>query len=60
MMKKVLTPATIAIFFWGIGLLFINEYYHEYLRPYLYLSIIIAISCIVIDKIKEDKEEKSE
>ncbi len=55
MIKKVLTPATIAILFWGIGLLIINEYYYAYLRMYLYLSIIIAIGWIVIDKIKEDK-----
>lgn len=57
MIKKIFTPATIAIFFWGIGLLIINEYYYLYLKPYLYLSIIIAIGCIVFDKLKEDKEE---
>jgi len=57
MIKKVLTPATIVIFFWGLGLLAINQYYYEYLRPYLYLSIIVAIGCIVYNKIKEDKNE---
>lgn len=57
MIKKIITPATIAIFFWLIGLLIVNEYYYPYLRPYLYLSIIIAIACVVIDKINEDKEE---
>ena len=58
MIKKNLTPATIAILFWGIGLLIINEYYYSYLKPYLYLSIIIAVCCVVFDKIKEDGEEK--
>jgi len=56
MIKKIITPATIAIFFWLIGLLIVNEYYYSYLRPYLYLSIIIAIACVVIDKLKEDKD----
>lgn len=55
MVKKILTPATISIFVWVIVLLIINEYYYAYLRTYLYLSIIIAIGWIVIDKIKEDK-----
>ncbi|GAA3740688.1 hypothetical protein GCM10022422_25450 [Flavobacterium ginsengisoli] len=57
MIKKIFTPATIAILFWGIGLLIINQYYYEYLRPYLYLSIIIALGCIVYDKIEKNKEE---
>jgi hypothetical protein len=57
MIRKVLTPATIAIFFWGIGLLIINQYFYGYLRPYLYLSIIIAIGCIVYNKINEDEDE---
>ncbi|MFC4479698.1 hypothetical protein [Flavobacterium chungangensis] len=57
MIKKIITPATIAIFFWLIGLLIVNEYYYPYLRPYLYLSIIIAIACVVMDKINEDKDE---
>lgn len=60
MIKKILTPAFIAIFFWGIGLLIINEYYYEYLRPYLYLSIIIAIGCIIFDQIKKKKAERNE
>ena len=60
MVKKILTPATIAIFFWGIGLLTINQYFYEYLRTYLYISIIVAIGCIVFDKIKENREEKEE
>jgi len=60
MIKKIFTPATIAIFFWGIGLLIINEYYYEYLRSYLYLSIIIALGCVVYDKIEKNKEEKEE
>ena len=57
MIKKIFAPATIAILFWGIGLLIINQYYYEYLRPYLYLSIIIALGCIVYDKIEKNKEE---
>lgn len=57
MIRKVLTPGFIVIFFWGIGLLIINQYFYEYLRPYLYLSIIIAIGCIVYNKINEDKDE---
>lgn len=60
MIKKTLTTAIIAIFLWGIGLLIINQYFYKYLRPYLYISIIVAIGSIVLNKIKENKEEKEE
>ncbi|TDW51508.1 hypothetical protein EV144_101183 [Flavobacterium sp. 270] len=60
MIKKILTPSTIAIFFWGIGLLIVNEKFYEYLRTYLYLSIIIAVACIIFDNIKKKKESKDQ
>jgi hypothetical protein len=59
MMKKVLTPSTIIVFFWGIGLLIINEKFYDYLRLYLYLSILIAIGWIILDQVKKRKEDRS-
>ncbi len=58
MIKKKLTPATIAIFFWGIGLLIVNQQYYEYLRYYLYLSIIIAFPIMILNMIKQRKNDK--
>ncbi|KRB53637.1 hypothetical protein [Flavobacterium sp. Root186] len=57
-MKKYITPANIAIFIWGIGLLFINEMYYEYLRYYLYISIILAVIAIIYDRLKRKKENQ--
>jgi uncharacterized membrane protein YfhO len=59
-MKKYITLATIAVFFWGIGLLFVNEYYYEYLRYYLYLSIIVAVFLIIFDRIKQKKRKQNQ
>ncbi|WP_144221452.1 hypothetical protein [Flavobacterium anhuiense] len=58
MMKKVLTPSTIIVFFWGIGLLIINEKFYDYLRLYLCLSILIAIGWIILDQVKKRKEDR--
>jgi len=60
MIKKVLTPATIAIFFWGIGLIAINEYYYEYLRPYLYISLLLIFPLMIWNLIKQWKNDKVE
>ncbi|MBB4803866.1 putative membrane protein [Flavobacterium nitrogenifigens] len=58
MIKKVLTPATIAIFFWGIILLILNAKYYEYVRYYLYLSIIIVFPIMIVNMIKQRKNDK--
>ncbi|NWL02425.1 hypothetical protein DM790_16505 [Flavobacterium collinsii] len=58
MIKKIVKPSIIAVFFWWIGLLIINEKYYDYLRSYLYLSIIIGIGWMVFDQIKKRKENR--
>lgn len=58
MIKKILTPAFIAIFFWGIGLLIINEYYYEYFRPYQYISLLIILSITIWSLIQKRKNDK--
>ncbi|KAF2080848.1 hypothetical protein [Flavobacterium sharifuzzamanii] len=60
MVKKILAPATIAIFFWGIGLLLINQYYYEYVRYYLYISILVIFPFMVWNLIKQWKKDKVE
>lgn len=60
MIKKVLTPATIAVFFWGIGSLLLNVYYYEYLRPYMYISLAVIFPIMVWNLIKQRKEDKNQ
>ena len=60
MVKKILTPATIAIFFWGIGLLLINQYYYEYVRYYLYISILVIFPFMVWNLIKQWRKDRVE
>lgn len=60
MIKKVLTPATIAIFLWGSILLLINQYYYEYVRYYLYISIIVIFPIMIWNLIKQWKKDKVE
>lgn len=59
MIKKVLTSSNIAVFFWGVGLLIVNEKYYNYLRTYLYISIVIGIGWIILDQVKKRKEDRS-
>ncbi len=60
MVKKILTPATIAIFLWGSILLLINQYYYEYVRYYLYISIIVIFPIMIWNLIKQWKKDKVE
>ncbi|PWB25473.1 hypothetical protein DCO46_08950 [Flavobacterium sp. HTF] len=58
MIKKIFTPALVVVLIWGIGHLLINQYYYEYLRPYQYLSIILAIPFAIYNLNKQRKEDK--
>ncbi|MNK59052.1 hypothetical protein D3C87_781510 [compost metagenome] len=60
MIKKYLTPATIAIFLWGIGLWLINEYCHEYIRNYLYMYLLAFFPIMIWNLIKQWKKDKVE
>lgn len=58
MIKKVLSPINIAIFFWGLVLIAMSELYPEYTRYYLYLSILVAVPILVLKLIRVRKEDK--
>lgn len=57
-MKKYITPINIAMFLWGLILITISEVYRDYTRYFLYLSIIIVIPLIIVNMIKQRKEDK--
>nr|WP_294789228.1 hypothetical protein [uncultured Flavobacterium sp.] len=59
MIKKVLTPSIIAVLLWGIGLIVVIEKFYEYLRPYLSITILIAIGWMILDQIKKKKLERN-
>lgn len=57
-MKKYITQTNITLFLWGPILLVISRFYPDYTRYYLYLSIIIMITFMVLKMIKQRKEDK--
>ena len=58
MIKKYITPVNIIFFLWGPILIVISEFYGEYVRYFLYLSIIAIIPIMVFNLIKQRKEDK--
>ncbi|MEN2399481.1 hypothetical protein GKZ90_0006815 [Flavobacterium sp. MC2016-06] len=59
-MKKYSTPINIFILLWGFILIVISELYSEYVRYYLYLSLIIMIPIMIWNLIKQKKNDKVE
>jgi 4-hydroxybenzoate polyprenyltransferase len=59
-MKKYSTPINIFILLWGFVLIVISELYSEYVRYYLYLSLIIMIPIMIWNLIKQKKNDKVE
>jgi len=59
-MKKYSTTINIIFFFWGLLLLAVSSFYPEYVRYYLYFSIIVIIPIMIIDLIKQRKKDKVE
>ncbi|MDR7371535.1 hypothetical protein [Flavobacterium aquidurense] len=57
-MKEYTRPINIAIFFWGLLLLIISNFYPDYARYYLYLSIIVIIPVAIFNLIKQRKQDK--
>ncbi|SHH40828.1 hypothetical protein SAMN05444388_11095 [Flavobacterium johnsoniae] len=57
-MKKIITPASIIIFFWGLLLLVISELYPDYTRYYLYLSIVLIIPFMTANLVRQKREDK--
>lgn len=60
MTKKLITPMNIFVFLWGIVLLVISKFYNEYTRYYLYTAILVMISIVIINLIKQRKEDKKD
>lgn len=58
MIKKYITPVNIIFFLWGPILIVISEFYREYVRYFLYLSIIAIIPMMVLNLIKQIREDK--
>jgi heme O synthase-like polyprenyltransferase len=59
MIKKYITPINIVFFLWGLILLIISEVYRDkYTKYYLYFSIIIIIPFMIVNLIKQRKEDK--
>ena len=59
MIKRYFTTINIVFFLWGILLLFISNKYGEYTRYYLYLSIIAIAPFMIINIIKQRKEDQN-
>lgn len=57
-MKKLIIPINVFIFFWGIMLLATSVLYPDFVRYYLYLSIAVIIPIMIINLIKQRKEDK--
>jgi len=57
LVKKYITPTSI-IFLWGLILLTISEWYYDYTRYFLYLSIIVIVPIMIINLKKQRKEDQ--
>lgn len=57
-MKKIITPTSIIIFFWGLLLLVTSELYPDYTRYYLYLSIALIIPFMTANLVRQKREDK--
>lgn len=58
MKKKIITPINIIFFLWGLILVIISELYPQYTRYYLYASILVILPVMIINLIKQRKEDK--
>ncbi|MEG0849375.1 MAG: hypothetical protein RSD71_14165 [Flavobacterium sp.] len=57
MKEKIAAPVSI-IFLWGLILIAITEWYYEYARYYLYVSIAVIIPIMIWNLIKQKKKDK--
>lgn len=59
MIKKYLTLTNIISFFWIAVLFLISQFYPDYKRYSLYVSIIIMIPFIIVNLVKKRREDKT-
>lgn len=57
---KHVTTTNIIFVLWGIVLLCLTELYYEYVRYYLYVSIIVIIPFTIWNLIRQKKEDRAE
>ena len=57
-MKKNSAAQVSIIFLWGLILIAITEWYYEYARYYLYVSIAVIIPIMIWNLIKQKKKDK--
>lgn len=57
-MKKLLTPINVITLIWGSILLILSNWYPEYVRYYLYLSIIIMVPFMIFNLMKQREQDK--
>lgn len=48
----------IVVVLWGLILVVISAFFREYVRYYLYLSIIVIIPVAIVNMIRQRKEDK--
>ncbi|SMO35199.1 hypothetical protein SAMN06265349_101182 [Flavobacterium resistens] len=58
MIKKIVTPINVIFLFWGLILLTFSESYPQYTRYFLYASILVILPVMIINLIKQRKEDK--
>ncbi|MEZ0129278.1 hypothetical protein AB9T88_05650 [Flavobacterium sp. LBUM151] len=58
MIKKNITKVAIVLFLWGMLFQAISWFYPDYKRYYLYLFMIVMIPYLIVNLIKERKEDK--
>lgn len=57
-MKKNSAAQVSIIFLWGLILIAITEWYYEYVRYYLYASIVVIIPIMIWNLMKQKKKDK--
>ncbi|WP_264550907.1 hypothetical protein [Flavobacterium sp. N2038] len=57
-MKKYFTATNIIFFIWGLVLIAISQFYREYNRYFLYLSLAVIIPAMIFNLIKQKREDK--
>ncbi len=58
MIKKIVTPINVIFLFWGLILLTFSESYPQYTRYFLYASILVILPVVIVNLIKQRKEDK--
>lgn len=58
MIKKIVTPVNVIFLFWGLVLVTFSESYPQYTRYFLYASILFILPVMIVNLVKQRKEDK--